>query len=56
MKRLRETLGDEAKIPRYIETLPRRGYFIAPVARRDAVIEVPEHPLPSVPDTDPSLR
>jgi Tol biopolymer transport system component/DNA-binding winged helix-turn-helix (wHTH) protein len=32
MKRLRETLGDEAEAPRYIETLPRRGYrFIAPV-------------------------
>jgi DNA-binding winged helix-turn-helix (wHTH) protein/Tol biopolymer transport system component len=32
MKRLRETLGDEAGTPRYIETLPRRGYrFIAPV-------------------------
>ena len=26
MKRLRETLGDEADTPRYIETLPRRGY------------------------------
>jgi len=32
MKRLRETLGDEAETPRYIETLPRRSYrFIAPV-------------------------
>ena len=32
IKRLRETLGDEAETPRYIETLPRRGYrFIAPV-------------------------
>src|SRR3981081_652751 len=30
--RLRETLGDSAETPRYIETLPRRGYrFIAPV-------------------------
>jgi TolB-like protein/DNA-binding winged helix-turn-helix (wHTH) protein/Flp pilus assembly protein TadD len=30
--RIRETLGDSAGIPRYIETLPRRGYrFIAPV-------------------------
>jgi DNA-binding winged helix-turn-helix (wHTH) protein/Tol biopolymer transport system component len=32
IKRLRETLGDTADTPRYIETLPRRGYrFIAPV-------------------------
>lgn len=30
--RLRETLGDSAETPKYIETLPRRGYrFIAPV-------------------------
>jgi TolB-like protein len=30
--RIRDTLGDSAVIPRYIETLPRRGYrFIEPV-------------------------
>ena len=34
VKRLRETLGDSADTPRFIETLPRRGYrFIAPVER-----------------------
>jgi DNA-binding winged helix-turn-helix (wHTH) protein len=26
IKRLRAALGDDAKTPRYIETLPRRGY------------------------------
>lgn len=32
VKRLREALGDSADTPRYIETLPRRGYrFIYPV-------------------------
>jgi|SRR5579864_2640570 len=32
--RLRDALGDSAENPRYIETLPRRGYrFIAPVER-----------------------
>jgi Tol biopolymer transport system component/DNA-binding winged helix-turn-helix (wHTH) protein len=32
IKRLRTTLGDSAETPRFIETLPRRGYrFIAPV-------------------------
>ena len=34
IKRLRETLGDSADNPRFIETLPRRGYrFIAPVEK-----------------------
>jgi DNA-binding winged helix-turn-helix (wHTH) protein len=32
VKQLRAALGDDANTPRYIETLPRRGYrFIAPV-------------------------
>ena len=32
VKRLREALGDSAETPRFIETLPKRGYrFIAPV-------------------------
>lgn len=35
--RLREALGDSAETPRYIETLPRRGYrFIARVEEVDA--------------------
>ena len=34
--RLREVLGDSAESPRYIETLPRRGYrFIGPVEAGD---------------------
>jgi TolB-like protein/DNA-binding winged helix-turn-helix (wHTH) protein/Tfp pilus assembly protein PilF len=34
--RLREVLGDSAERPRYIETLPRRGYrFVAPVDAGD---------------------
>jgi Tol biopolymer transport system component/DNA-binding winged helix-turn-helix (wHTH) protein len=32
IKRLREALGDSAETPRFIETLPKRGYrFIAPI-------------------------
>lgn len=32
MNRLREALGDSADSPRYVETLPKRGYrFIAPI-------------------------
>src|SRR2546426_4668263 len=39
INRLREALGDNADSPRFIETMPRRGYrFIAPVeAARPAV-------------------
>src|SRR5258706_2902810 len=40
--RIREVLGDSAEIPRYIETLPRRGYrFIAPV-EEDQAPRIPE--------------
>src|SRR5580692_737147 len=36
INKLREALGDSADSPRFIETLPRRGYrFIAPVSRAD---------------------
>ena len=32
VRRLREALNDSADVPRYVETLPRRGYrFIAPL-------------------------
>src|SRR5258706_8901730 len=32
VRKLREALGDSAETPRYVETIPRRGYrFIAPV-------------------------
>jgi Tol biopolymer transport system component/DNA-binding winged helix-turn-helix (wHTH) protein len=35
VSRLRDTLGDSAESPRFIETIPRRGYrFIAPVEAR----------------------
>jgi pentatricopeptide repeat protein len=35
VRRLRDALNDNAEAPRYVETLPRRGYrFIAPVEKR----------------------
>ena len=35
VRRLREALGDWVDVPRFVETLPRRGYrFIAPVSRQ----------------------
>ena len=37
INRIRTVLGDDADNPRYIETLPRRGYrFVAPVERVEA--------------------
>jgi TolB-like protein/DNA-binding winged helix-turn-helix (wHTH) protein/Tfp pilus assembly protein PilF len=41
IKRLRDALGDSAESPRFVETLPRRGYrFIASVERID---DLPVH-------------
>jgi TolB-like protein/DNA-binding winged helix-turn-helix (wHTH) protein len=45
VRRLRDALGDSADVPRFVETLPRRGYrFIAPVSRPPA--SKPAEPLP----------
>jgi eukaryotic-like serine/threonine-protein kinase len=39
INKLREALGDSADSPRFIETLPRRGYrFIAPVTEADGTM------------------
>ena len=53
VNRLREALGDSAEKPRYIETLPKRGYrFIAPVEIAQSVVDatLPERgpEIPSV--------
>jgi len=65
VKRVREALGDDATNPRFLETLPRRGYrFIAPVERVDygkgfasgesQSLSVSESPAPSPADDQPS--
>lgn len=55
VNRLRECLNDSAEEPRYIETLPRRGYrFIAKTEK--PAEELPSAPLPlAVPKSQPSL-
>src|SRR5215469_7571257 len=42
VRKLRQTLGDEAETPQYIETLPRRGYRF--------VGEVADNEVPATPD------
>ncbi len=43
INKLREALGDSAENPRFVETLPRRGYrFIAPVEGAVSTPPVPE--------------
>jgi len=54
--KLRSALGDSAENPRYIETLPKRGYrFIADVSFVDADgrIRRPESPSADSPETEP---
>jgi cholera toxin transcriptional activator len=47
VKRLRAALGDDADNPRFVETLPRRGYrFIAPLGANEHILPA----LPAPPD------
>ncbi|HTG95161.1 MAG TPA: winged helix-turn-helix domain-containing protein [Pyrinomonadaceae bacterium] len=49
IKEIRHTLDDDANAPRYIETIPKRGYrFIAEIKEGDEVVKVPAtaRPLP----------
>jgi len=50
INKLREALGDSADNPRFIETLPRRGYrFIAPV---ESLLDPPEMGTRTEPETE----
>jgi TolB-like protein/DNA-binding winged helix-turn-helix (wHTH) protein len=52
VNRIREVLGDSAESPRFIETIPRRGYrFIAPLngyGSAGAVAELPVQAAPAI--------
>src|SRR5918993_3072309 len=41
VKRLRAALGDDADNPRYVETLPRRGYRFIGAMEDDVTVEAP---------------
>jgi TolB-like protein/DNA-binding winged helix-turn-helix (wHTH) protein/Tfp pilus assembly protein PilF len=58
VNKIRTTLGDEAGTPRYIETLPRRGYrFIAPVEEIGAHPGLPgRQPVEAGTPPHPSVR
>jgi eukaryotic-like serine/threonine-protein kinase len=46
--KVREALGDDASNPRFIETVPRRGYrFIAPVKVETAAVAASPIPIPA---------
>ena len=48
VRRLRDALGDDADNPRFVETLPRRGYrFIAPVTSDGDKASAAAFPQPS---------
>ena len=50
IKALRDALGDQAQNPRFVETLPRRGYrFIAPVEAIEPEPSPPPSPAPAPP-------
>ena len=53
--KVREALGDEASNPRFIETIPRRGYrFIAPVKVESARVAGSPTPIPAAPTVSAS--
>ena len=55
IKKLRQALGDSADNPRFIETLPRKGYrFIAPVAGIEAEAPAPAPTPAPVPAPAPA--
>ncbi len=55
--RLREVLGDSAEVPRFIETLPRRGYrYVGPAVAGEAIPLAAAPPPVVAPQTPPRRR
>ena len=53
IRKVRDSLGDDAESPRYVETVPRRGYrFLAPVTIQGAV----DLANPAVQEPEPSSK
>ena len=53
--KVREALGDDASNPRFIETIPRRGYrFIAPIKVETVHVAVSPTPIPAAPTASAS--
>ena len=45
ISQIRTALGDSATAPRFVETVPRKGYrFVAPIAHGAVVVEAPPRP------------
>lgn len=54
IREIRAALDDDAEMPRYIETLPRRGYrFIAPIEQPEQSLPPAFSPTPAGPPTLP---
>ena len=51
VRKVRDALNDDAEVPRFVETLPRRGYrFIAPVTMQNSLSSIdPQQPADAAP-------
>jgi DNA-binding winged helix-turn-helix (wHTH) protein len=55
VRKLREALRDDADAPRFVETVPRRGYrFLVPVTADDSDSPSDNKPVPETPAGEPS--
>jgi DNA-binding winged helix-turn-helix (wHTH) protein/tetratricopeptide (TPR) repeat protein len=56
IRKVRDALNDDAETPRYVETLPRRGYrFVAPVTVLGSETSIGAKPMSETPTTAPMV-